>query len=119
MSTEPNIDSYISGFSGEVAFRLQLIRTIIAESAPQAIEKISYKMPTFYQNGNLVHFAAYEHHIGFYPAPSGISAFSAELAQYKSGKGSAQFPHDQPLPENIIRKIVAFRVEENSRSTRK
>ena len=92
---------------------LQEIRATIKAAAPEAVEKISYQMPTFAQNGNLVHFAAFTKHIGFYPVPTGIEAFKAELAVYKQGKGSVQFPLDQPMPLDLISRIVQFRVQEN------
>ncbi|MGF9697218.1 MULTISPECIES: iron chaperone [Paenibacillus] len=107
------VDEYISGFTPDVQVRLQALRQIIRESAPNAEEKISYQMPTYALHGNLVHFAAYKNHIGFYPAPSGIEAFRKELSVYKGAKGSVQFPLGQPLPEELIRRIVAFRVKEN------
>ncbi|MFS0871008.1 iron chaperone [Paenibacillus xylanilyticus] len=107
------VDEYISGFTPDVQVRLQALRQIIHESAPNAEEKISYQMPTYALHGNLVHFAAYKNHIGFYPAPSGIEAFRKELSVYKGAKGSVQFPLGQPLPEELIRRIVAFRVKEN------
>ena len=91
---------------------LERLRTIIAQEAPEAIEKISYGMPTFYLHGNLVHFAAAKHHIGFYPTPSGVEAFKSELEGLKWSKGAIQFPYDAPLPEALIRKIVRFRVFE-------
>jgi len=86
---------------------------LIRLAAPGAEEKISYQMPTFYLNGNLVHFAAYAKHIGFYPTPSGIEKFKRELSEYKHAKGSVQFPLGEPLPVDLIEKIVRFRVEEN------
>lgn len=89
------------------------IRKVIKESAPDAKEKISYQMPTFALHGNLVHFAAFKNHIGFYPAPSGIEAFKEELSVYKGAKGSVQFPINKPLPYELISKIVKFRVAEN------
>ena len=107
------IDEYISQFPKEVQKKLQELRKVIREAAPQAEEKISYMMPTFYLKGNLVHFAAYSSHIGFYPAPSGIEAFKEELAGYKTSKGAIQFPIDKELPMYLIRKIVLYRVEEN------
>jgi uncharacterized protein YdhG (YjbR/CyaY superfamily) len=108
-----NIDEYIAGFSPAVQTILQAIRQTIHEAAPDAQETISYQMPTFTLHGNLVHFAAFKNHIGFYPVPSGIDAFKDELAVYKQGKGSVQFPLDQPIPYDLIRRIVAYRVEEN------
>lgn len=108
-----NIDEYIGTFPQEVQEKLQNVRQTIHEAAPEAEEAISYQMPTFKLNGNLVHFAGYEHHIGFYPVPTGMEAFKKELSQYKTGKGSVQFPLDQPLPLDLIRRIVEFRVKEN------
>ena len=109
------IDEYIAKYPDDVAQILTQIRSVIKESAPGAIEKISYQMPTFYLNGNLVHFAAFEKHIGFYPTPSGIEAFKDEIARYKWSKGAVQFPIDEPMPYDLIRRIVAFRVAENSK----
>ncbi|MEI4770269.1 DUF1801 domain-containing protein [Psychrobacillus sp. FJAT-51614] len=108
-----SIDEYISTFTLDVQEKLKTLRQIIIEAAPDATEKISYQMPTFAFHGNLVHFAAYKNHIGFYPAPSGIEAFKEELALYKGAKGSVQFPLEQPLPYELIGKIVKFRVAEN------
>jgi uncharacterized protein YdhG (YjbR/CyaY superfamily) len=113
------IDEYIQGFPPEVQAILSELRSTIREAAPQASEKISYGIPTFYLNGNLVHFAAFKRHIGFYPDPSGIAHFKKELAKYKSAKGSVQFPLDEPLPLQLIARIVAFRVGENSRKKAK
>jgi uncharacterized protein YdhG (YjbR/CyaY superfamily) len=92
---------------------LQHIREVVRAAAPEAQETISYQMPTFNLNGALVYFAAFKNHIGFYPVPSGIEQFKQELAPYKSGKGSAQFPYSQPIPYDLIARIVAYRVEEN------
>lgn len=108
-----SIDTYIGQFPAEIQEILQEIRQVIKEAAPEAEEKISYQMPTFYQGGNLVHFAAYKNHIGFYPAPSGIEKFKQDLSKYKSAKGSVQFPLNQPIPFDLIQKIVTFRVAEN------
>jgi len=113
------IDEYIETFPMEMQKKLQEIRKTIHESAPEATEAISYQMPTFKLNGNLVHFAAYEHHIGFYPIPTGMEAFKEELSHYKTGKGSVQFPLDQPLPLDLIRRIVEFRVKENLAAKKK
>jgi uncharacterized protein YdhG (YjbR/CyaY superfamily) len=114
MNTAPKtIDEYIAGFPSEVQEILQKIRMTIREAAPAAEEKISYQMPTFFLKGNLVHFAAFKEHIGFYPVPSGIEKFKKELSVYKQGKGSVQFPLDQPMPFDLISKIVKFRVTEN------
>ena len=108
-----NIDEYISTFPEEVQEILEEIRTVIRNAAPDAEETISYQIPTFTLNGNLVHFAAYKKHIGFYPAPSGIEKFKKELSVYEGAKGSIKFPLDKPIPYDLIRKIVAFRVGEN------
>ena len=113
------IDEYIKTFPMEMQKKLQEIRKTIHESAPEATEAISYQMPTFKLNGNLVHFAAYEHHIGFYPIPTGMEAFKEVLSHYKTGKGSVQFPLDQPLPLDLIRRIVEFRVNENLAAKKK
>ncbi|MDU4698002.1 MAG: DUF1801 domain-containing protein [Paenibacillus sp.] len=112
----PTIDEYIIQFPPDIQDRLQQIRKLIQETAPTAIEKISYQMPTFESDGKiLVHFAAFKKHIGFYPTPSGTEEFTEELSAYKGGKGSVQFPLDQPLPLELIRRIVLFRLEENRR----
>lgn len=107
------IDEYIQTFPSKVQIILEKLRRTIHEASPEGVEAISYQMPTFKLKGkNLVHFAAYEHHIGFYPIPSGIKAFQKELSAYKQGKGSVQFPLDQAIPYDLIRKIVIFRTEE-------
>lgn len=108
-----SIDEYIATFPEEIQKILQALRATIKAAAPDAEEKISYQMPTFALKGNLVHFAAYKNHIGFYPAPSGIQAFEHELSVYEGAKGSVKFPIDQPLPLELIGKIVKFRVSEN------
>jgi uncharacterized protein YdhG (YjbR/CyaY superfamily) len=113
------IDEYIRKTPENVQEILQTLRRIIQEEAPEAQEAFSYQMPTFVLNGNLVHFAAFKNHIGFYPVPSGITAFQEELAPYKQGKGSVQFPLDQPLPYDLIRRIVRFRVAENLEKAKK
>ena len=105
------IDEYIQAFPKNVQEKLESIRRLIRELAPEATEKISYQMPTFYLKGNLVHFAAYKNHIGLYPTTNGISAFQKELSKYKSGKGSAQFPMDEALPLELIKKIVKYRLQ--------
>lgn len=110
-----NIDEYISTFPEEVQEILTELRKTILKAAPEAFEKISYQMPTFFLNGNLVHFAGYKNHIGFYPTPSGISAFEKELSIYKTSKGAVQFPINEKLPLKLISNIVKFRVEENLR----
>ena len=108
-----SIDEYLATFSAEIQEKLQEIRTAIRAAAPEATEKISYQMPTFFLHGNLVHFAAFKQHIGFYPAPTGIEAFAEELSRYKGAKGSVQFPLDQPMPLDLITRIVKYRVAEN------
>ena len=108
-----SIDKYISGFPYETQIILKKIRDVIGKAAPGADETISYAIPTFIMKGNLVHFAAYKNHIGFYPAPSAIRAFNKELSSYKNSKGAVQFPLDEPIPLNLISRIVKFRVNEN------
>lgn len=111
-----NIDEYIAHYPENVQDILEELRQVIRESTPEAEETINYGIPTFKLNGkNLVHFAAYKNHIGFYPTHSGIEAFKKELSQYKSSKGSVQFPIDQPLPLDLVKKIVIFRVKENKK----
>jgi uncharacterized protein YdhG (YjbR/CyaY superfamily) len=107
------IDEYIANAAEEDRETLMELRRVIHEAAPDATEKISYQMPTFYLHGNLVHFAAFKGHFGFYPAPTGIEAFQEELSKYKGSKGAIQFPKDKPLPYELIVRIVKFRVEEN------
>jgi len=113
-----NIDEYISGFPEEIQILLEQVRATIKQAAPEAEEAIKYAMPTFVLNGNLVHFAAFKNHIGFYPVPSGIEAFKKELSVYKGAKGSVQFPLNQPMPLELITKIVKFRVDENLRKAK-
>ncbi len=113
------IDEYISGFPPHIREMLAAIRNVIKEAAPEAIEKISYGMPTFFLHKNLVHFAVQKNHIGFYPAPSGIEAFLEELSAYKTSKGAVQFPLDKPLPFDLISRIVKFRVAENVEQAKK
>ncbi len=108
-----NIDEYIAAFPHDVQKILENIRQIIKNNAPAAQEAIKYQMPTFVLSGkNLVHFAAFKNHIGFYPIPTGIEAFKAELSIYKTGKGSVQFPVNKPMPLDLIARIVQFRVKE-------
>jgi uncharacterized protein YdhG (YjbR/CyaY superfamily) len=116
METKPTyttIDEYIAIFPADIQAILQKVRATIRKSAPGAEEAIKYQMPTFVLNGNLVHFAAFKNHIGFYPVPTGIEKFKKELSVYKQGKGSVQFPLDKPIPYGLIGKIVKFRVKEN------
>jgi len=107
------MDEYINTFPKDVQRILNELRQTIKEVAPEAEETINYQIPTFTLHGNLVHFAAFENHIGFYPTPSGMEAFKQELSAYKGAKGSVQFPIDQPLPLPLIRRIVEYRVKEN------
>jgi uncharacterized protein YdhG (YjbR/CyaY superfamily) len=109
-----DVDSYIAIFPEDVQQILEQIRTAIKSSAPKAEEVISYNMPAFKYHGMLVYFAGYKNHIGFYSLPSGHKAFKKELSKYKQGKGSVQFPLDKPMPLALIKKIVKFRVKENS-----
>jgi uncharacterized protein YdhG (YjbR/CyaY superfamily) len=108
-----DIDEYIARFPIDVQKLLQQVRATIREAAPDAEEAIAYQMPTFRLEGNLVHFAAFKKHIGFYPTSSGIEKFKDELSVYKGAKGSVQFPLDKPIPLDLIGRIVAFRVKEN------
>lgn len=112
-STPNTIDEYIAGFPEAVQRLLEQMRRAIREAAPQAREAIKYRMPTFVFHGNLVHFAAFKQHIGFYPTPSGIEAFEQELSAYERSKGTIRFPLDKPIPYDLVRKIVELRVREN------
>jgi uncharacterized protein YdhG (YjbR/CyaY superfamily) len=112
-SNAGNIDAYIDGFPPDVQEILQRVRATIKRAAPQAEEAISYQMPTFRLEGNLVHFAAFKSHIGLYPTPSGTERFREELSSYETGKGSIRFPLDKPIPYSLIARIVKFRVKEN------
>lgn len=114
IETNP-IDEYIKKFDGEEKKKLIEIRALIRSLVPEAKEKISYGMPTFELHGNLVHFAGFAHHIGFYPAPSGIENFENRIAKYKHAKGSVQFPLDEPLPVDLIKDIVEYRKNENEK----
>ena len=107
-----NIDEYIAGFPPEVQAHLKQIRATIKRVAPDAKEALKYRIPTFVQDENLVHFAGFKHHIGFYPTPSGIEAFKDELSSYNGAKGSVQFPIDRPMPLSLIERIVIFRLTE-------
>ncbi len=112
-TTARDIDEYFSSFPKDVREILEQIRATIRKAAPDADEAISYGMPAFKLKGNLVYFAAFKKHIGFYPVPTGIEAFKKELSAYKQGKGSVQFPIDESMPLDLISKIVKFRVKEN------
>ncbi|MCO6146792.1 iron chaperone [Flavobacterium sp. NRK1] len=113
MDKPKDIDTYIDSFPSEIQQLLQLVRITVHKAAINAEETISYGMPAFKLNGNLVYFAAFKNHIGFYALPSGNKAFQKELSQYKTGKGSIQFPYSKPLPLDLITKIVKFRIKEN------
>lgn len=111
-----SIDAYIESFPEDVQKKLEELRRTIKEVAPEAEETISYRMPTFKLQGNLVHFAAFENHIEFYPTSSGIDAFEDELSEYKTGKGSVRFPLDEPVPYDLVREIVEYREAENTQN---
>jgi len=115
----PDIDTYIAEFPEDVQALLQEVRATIHKAAPEATEAIKYAIPTFVLKGNLVHFAAFKNHIGFYPAPTGIKAFEKELSVYKQGRGSVQFPLDQPMPLALITRIVEYRVKQNTEKKKK
>ena len=110
-----SVDEYIVLFSPEVQEILNALRKVIKESAPDAEEKISWRMPTYALHGNLVHFAAHKKHIGFYPGASGIEVFKHKLSEYKGSKGAVQFPIEKPLPYELISEIVKYRVVENTK----
>jgi len=107
------IDEYVATFPKNVQSILEKLRQAIRDSAPEAEEAISYQIPTFKLNGNLVHFAAFKNHIGFYPTSSGIEAFKEELSDYEIRKGTVRFPLNKPIPFDLVRKIVRYRVKEN------
>ena|SRR2546422_6021961 len=107
------IDEYIKAFPDDVQRILEKMRKTIRDAAPEAVEAISYQMPAFKLNGALVYFAAFKNHIGFYPTSFGIKEFKKELSRYQGGKGSVQFPVEEPIPYDLVRKIVIFRVKEN------
>ncbi len=115
--TKPqNVDEYITGFPKGIQKVLKQIRLAIRKAAPDADESISYAMPAYKLHGKpLVYFAGYEHHIGFYATPTGHAEFAKELAKYKQGKGSVQFPLDEPMPLDLIKRIVVFRKKENEK----
>lgn len=108
-----DIDEYIAGFPSDVQKILQRIRKTIQKAAPGAEEAISYAIPTFKLNGNLVHFAGYKNHVSLYPAPRGAAEFKKELAQYEGGKGTVQFPLGQPVPYDLVTRIVKYRIKQN------
>jgi uncharacterized protein YdhG (YjbR/CyaY superfamily) len=106
------IDDYFAQFTGLALERLEQMRATIRAAAPDASEAMKYGLPTFIGRGNLVHYGAFKEHTGFYPTPSGIEAFKDELAPYAGAKGSVRFPHSQPLPLDLVRRIVEFRLAE-------
>ena len=112
------IDEYISMYPDNIQAILKKLRQIVREAAPKAEETISYQIPTFKLNGNLVHFAAFKDHISFFPTSSGRIAFKKELSKYKGGRGTIQFPLDKPIPYALVKRIVKFRVKENSETAR-
>ena len=113
-NTNPaNVGAYIAQFPPDVQERLQALRAAIREAAPDAAEKISYRMPTFYLHGNVVHFAAFKDHISLFPGSSGVEAFAHRLASYRTSKGTIQFPYGKPLPLGLVKDIVRYRVDEN------
>ena len=110
--------AYMDQFDGEIKKRLEVMRILIRSQAPHAQESIAYGMPSYKLSGKpLVYFAGYPHHIGFYATPNGHEAFAKEFAQYKQGKGSVQLPHDQPLPVNLIKRVIAYRVTQLTESS--
>ncbi len=111
------VDEYIAQCPPEVRPILERLRAEIGKAAPKAVERISYQMPGFYLNGNLVWFGLHTHHIGFYPTGEGIETFKEELAPYKKSKGAVQFPLDKPIPYPLIRRIVKHRVAEKTRQS--
>lgn len=119
VSKHGTIDEYIAGYPPKVQVILEQFRNTIRKAAPLAKEKIGYGIPTFTLEGNLVHFAAFKNHIGFYPAPSAIKAFNKELSNYDGAKGSIKFPIEEQLPLSLISKIVKFRVKENLEKKKK
>jgi len=115
MKNVGSVEKYMKQFPQEVQDILHEIRSLVRKEAPEATERIAYGLPTFYLNGNLVHFGAYRNHIGLYPTSSAIRKFEDQLQKYAHAKGSVQFPLDRPIPYALIRRIVAFRVRENRR----
>lgn len=113
MKSYKDIDTYIANFPEDVQIALEKVRAAIKKAAPKAEEAISYGIPTFKLNGNLVHFGGFKKHIGFFPGSSGVAAFKKELSKYKTSKGTIQFPLESPVPLTLIQKITKFRVTEN------
>ena len=114
-----SVDDYIATFPAGVQKRLQSIRRAIRKAAPEAEEKISYRIPAFTLGGNLIYFAAFSNHIGVYPGAAAIVAMKADLQGYRTAKGTVQFPHDQPLPLPLIEKLVQFKVDHNAQRTKR
>ena len=114
--TDSRVDAYIEQFSEDQQSRLTALRVLIHETVPLVRETIKYAMPTFLYEGDLIYFAAQKKHTGLYPMPSGVAHFAEELLSYQTSKGAIQFPLDRPLPLDLIRRIILFRVEENERS---
>jgi len=112
-TTPKDINEYIAGFPNDVQQILKKIRMTIRKAAPDAEETIKYQMPTFTLKGNLVHFAAFKKHIGFYPVPRGVEPFRNELSVYEGEKSTVRFPLDKPIPFDLISRIVKFRVKKN------
>ena len=108
-----NIDEYIQTFPEEVQIILKKMRQTIRKAAPEAEEAISYQIPTFKLNGNLVHFAAFKNHVSFFPTARGVEAFKKELSRFKGSRGTVQFPLGRPVPYDLVRKITVFRRKEN------
>jgi uncharacterized protein YdhG (YjbR/CyaY superfamily) len=111
--TFATVDDYIATFPDDVRAKLEEMRAIIRQAAPDAVEKISYRMPALFQDGYVVYFGAFKHHIGLYPTPNGLEAFREELEPYLESKGTARFPLDEPLPVDLIQRIVKYRLAEN------
>jgi uncharacterized protein YdhG (YjbR/CyaY superfamily) len=119
MKQAKTIDEYIALFPDHIQTILETLRQTIRESAPEAQEAISYQIPTFKLNGNLVHFGAFKDHIGFFPTSSGVEAFKKQLSKYKTSTGTVQFPLDKPIPYSLVRQIVKYRVKENLEKRRR
>lgn len=120
MKTAKSVDAYIKNAPKEIQAKLEELRRIIKTAAPKAVESISYGMPSYkYEGRPLVYFGGYKTHVGFYPTPSALIKFQKELSKYKTGKGTAQFPLDIPLPKTLIRAMVLFRVKENQAKIKK
>jgi uncharacterized protein YdhG (YjbR/CyaY superfamily) len=113
MTNDPNVDNYLDQFDGELRTRLDRMRVLVHDVAPDAVEAFNYGLAGYKRNGKpLVYFGGFAHHVGFYATPNGHEEFSEEFSKYKQGKGSVQFPLDQPLPEALVRKVIAYRVSQ-------